>query len=132
MNQSIENMKLINLKEGSLYSTIDYINALKSLINIPEVETYIESQVLIAPIDYPRQLHIWHNITHLLKSEDSSRIPKQILYIILIIRLLHIFLNSYEAVFLLNYDFFDLLFYAVFGHNKVLAKELKPYKINLI
>ncbi|RIB14739.1 hypothetical protein C2G38_2248046 [Gigaspora rosea] len=41
-------------------------------------------------------------------------------------------LNSREMVFLLNYNFFDLLFHAVFGHNKVLAKKPKPYKINLI
>ncbi|CAG8762009.1 10271_t:CDS:1, partial [Racocetra persica] len=45
---------------------------------------------------------------------------------------LHVFLNSRETVFLLNYDFFDLLFHAVFGHNKVLAKKPKLYKINLI
>ncbi|CAG8738953.1 10062_t:CDS:1, partial [Dentiscutata erythropus] len=117
---------------GSLHSTEDYVNALKSLINISEVETYLKTQVLIAPMDYPGQLHIWRAITHLLKSQDSSGIPEQVLHIILMIGPLYISLNSRETVFLLNYDFFDLLFYAVFGRNKILAKKPKPYKINLI
>ncbi|RIB30096.1 hypothetical protein C2G38_2136510 [Gigaspora rosea] len=54
------------------------------------------------------------------------------LHIVPMIGPLHVSLNSRETVFLLNYDFFDLLFHAVFGRNKVLAKKPKPYKINLI
>ncbi|CAG8818921.1 6877_t:CDS:1, partial [Racocetra persica] len=45
---------------------------------------------------------------------------------------LHVSLNSCETVFLLNYDFFDLSFHAVFGRNKILAKKPKLYKINLL
>ncbi len=45
---------------------------------------------------------------------------------------LYVFLNSHETVFLKNYRFFDKLFHEVFGRLKVLAKKLKPYKINLI
>ncbi len=48
------------------------------------------------------------------------------------IGLLHVSLNSHEIVFLANYQFFDKLFHEVFGHKKVLAKKLKPYKINLL
>ncbi|RIB09928.1 hypothetical protein C2G38_2207452 [Gigaspora rosea] len=96
----------------SLHSTENYVSALKSLINIPKAETYMKTQDLIELIDYLGQLYVLH--------------------IVPIIGPLHVSLNSHEIVFLLNYDFFDLLFHAVFGRNKVLAKKPKPYKINLI
>ncbi|CAG8775211.1 13359_t:CDS:1, partial [Dentiscutata erythropus] len=117
---------------GFLHSTEDYVNVLKSLINIPKAETYLRIQVLIASMNYPGQLHVRCAITHLLKSNDSSGILEQALHIIPMIGPLHVSLNSRETVFLLNYDFFDILFHAVFGCNKVLAKKPKPYKINLI
>ncbi|RIB21464.1 hypothetical protein C2G38_2176506 [Gigaspora rosea] len=131
-DRSIENTRLVDLREGSLHSTKDYMNALKSLINIPKAEAYLKTQVLIAPMYYPGQLYIQCAIVHSLKSRDSSGIPEQILHIIPMIGPLHVSLNSRETVFLLNYDFFDLLFHPVFGHNKVLAKKPKPYKINLL
>jgi len=59
----MKNTKLVNLKEGSLKSTEDYVNAVKYLIETPEMKTYMETQILVMPIDYPRQLHIWHAIT---------------------------------------------------------------------
>ncbi|CAG8792069.1 4198_t:CDS:1, partial [Dentiscutata erythropus] len=49
--------------EGSLHSTEEYVNAVKHLINIPEAKVYIEMQVLVAPMDYPRQLHVRRGIT---------------------------------------------------------------------
>ncbi|CAG8760641.1 19493_t:CDS:1, partial [Dentiscutata erythropus] len=89
-------------------------------------------QVFIAPMDYPGQLHIRHAITHHIKLGDSSGILEQILHVVSMIGPLHVSLNSRKTVFLLNYHFFDILFHAVFGRNKVLAKKPKPYKINLI
>ncbi|CAG8767624.1 21126_t:CDS:2, partial [Gigaspora rosea] len=111
-DRSMENTELVDLKEESLHSTEDYVSALKFLINIPEAETYIKTWVLIAPMDYPGQLYIWRAITRLLKSGDL------VLHIVPMIGPLHVSLNSRETVFLLNYDFFDLLFHAVFGRNK--------------
>ena len=131
-DRSMEDTKLVDLKEGPLHSTEDYVNALTYLVNIPEVKTYMEMQVLVAPMDYPGQLHVRRAITNRIKSGDSSGIPEQILHIVPMIGPLHVSLNSRETVFLLNYQFFDLLFHGVFGNNKVLAKKPKPYKINLI
>jgi len=127
----MENTKLVDLKEGSLKSTKDYINAIKYLIEISEMKTYMETQVLVAPMDYPGQLYIRHAITCHIKAGDSSGISNQILRIIPMIRPLHVSLNSRETVFLLNYQFFDKLFHKIYGHRKVLAKKPKPYKINL-
>ena len=50
-DRSMENTKLVYLKEGSLHSTEDYVNALRHLINVPEVRTYMETQVLVAPMN---------------------------------------------------------------------------------
>ncbi|CAG8823298.1 8770_t:CDS:1, partial [Dentiscutata erythropus] len=51
------------------------------LINIPEAKVYMETQVLVAPIDYPGQLYVRRGITRRIKSGDSSGIPEQILHI---------------------------------------------------
>lgn len=131
-DRSMANTKLVCLKEGALHSTNDYVNALKHLIDIPEAKAYMETQVFVAPMDYPGQLYVRRAITHRLKSGDSSGIPEQILRIVPMIGPLHVSLNSRETVFLLNYQFFDLLFHEVFGSNKVLAQKPRPYKINLI
>ena len=48
VDQSMENTKLVDLKEGSLHSTEDYVNAIKHLLNISEVKTYMETQMLVA------------------------------------------------------------------------------------
>ena len=57
-DRSMENTKLVDLKEGPLHSTEDYINALTYLTDIPEVKAYMNMQVLVAPMDYPGQLHV--------------------------------------------------------------------------
>ncbi|CAG8793960.1 20427_t:CDS:2, partial [Gigaspora rosea] len=132
VDRSINNTILVDLKEGFLYLTEEYVNALKSLISIPEAENYMRAQVFIALIDYPGQLHVQRAITRRIKFGDSSGIPAQILHMVTMIGPLHVSLNSCEMVFLLNYYCFDLLFYSVFGCNKVLAKKPKPYRINLI
>jgi hypothetical protein len=131
-DRSMENTKLVDLKEGSLKSTEDYINAVKYLIETPEMKTYMETRVLVAPMDYPGQLHVRRAITRRIKAGDSSGIPEQILRIVPMIGPLHVSLNSRETVFLLNYQFFDKLFHNVYGNRKILAKKPKPYKINLL
>ncbi len=49
----MKNTKLVDLKEESLKSTEDYINAVKYLIETSEMKTYMETQVLVVPMDYP-------------------------------------------------------------------------------
>ncbi|CAG8824501.1 16324_t:CDS:1, partial [Dentiscutata erythropus] len=67
---------------GFLHSTEEYVNALKSLIDVPEAGAYIRTQVFIAPMDYPGQLHIRRAITHRIKLGDFSGIPEQILHVV--------------------------------------------------
>jgi len=128
----MENSKLVDLKEGSLHSTSNYIEAVKYMIDVPEVRDYMEMQTLVAPMDYPGQLHVRRAINYRIKVGDSSGVLEQILCIVPMIGPLHISLNICETVFLVNYKFFDKLFHEVFGHLKVLAKKLKPYKISLM
>jgi len=131
-DRSMANTKLVCLKEGSLHSTKDYINALEHLISVDEVRNYLETQVLIAPMDYPGQRYVRCAINHYINTGDVSNVQQQILHIVPMIGPLHVSLNSRETVFLLNYQFFDKLFHEVFGRQKVLAKKPKPYKINLL
>ena len=49
----MHNTKLVDLLEGNLHSTKDYLLAVQSVINIPEMNTYLEKNVLIASMDYP-------------------------------------------------------------------------------
>lgn len=56
MDRSMKNTRLVDLKKGFLHSTEDYMNVLKSLIDVPEANTYMKTQVLVTPMDYPGQL----------------------------------------------------------------------------
>jgi len=132
-DQSMENTKLVDLKVGSFHSTENYVDTLKHMINVhKEVKNYLKIWILVAPIDYPRQLHVRYAITHWINVSDSFEILEQILHIVLIIEPLYVSLNSHETVFLLNYRIFDKLFHEVFRYQKVLVKKPKPYKINLL
>ncbi len=128
----MENIKLVNLKEDSFYFTSNYIEAIKYMIDVSKVRDYIETQTLVAFMNYSEQLHIYHVINYYIKVEDSSEISEQILHIVLMISPLHVSLNICKTVFLTNYKFFDKFFYEIFRHQKVLVQKPKLYKINLI
>jgi hypothetical protein len=131
-DQSMQNTKLIDLLEGSLHSTKDYISVIQLIINIPELCTYLEKNILIAPMDYPGQKNIRRAITHYMVNREQSDVPTQILNIVPFIGPLHVSLNSRETVFLINYNFFENMYHAIFGFCKILAKKPKPYQINLL
>ena len=69
-------MKLVDLKEGPLHSTDDYIQALRHMMNVHEVKTYLETQVLVAPMDYPGQRNVRRAINHCISAGDLSGIAK--------------------------------------------------------
>src|SRR5436190_8464647 len=99
----MQNTKLIDLLEGNLHSTKDYISVVRSIINdIPELCTYLEKNILVAPMDYPGQKNIRRAIVHRITKGEQSNIPQQILNIVPFIGPLHVSLNSRETVFLIN------------------------------
>jgi len=52
----MHNTKLVDLLKGDLHSTKDYLFAIQLLINISEINTYLEKNVLIAILD--RKIYI--------------------------------------------------------------------------
>ena len=114
-DRSMKNTKLVDLIEGNLHSTKDYLLVIQSLLDIPEMNTYLEKNVLIAPMDYPGQKNIHRAIVHRMINKEQSDVPPQILNIIPLIGLLHVLLNSQETVFLVNYDFFEKMYHSIFG-----------------
>ncbi|CAJ0825685.1 8589_t:CDS:2, partial [Entrophospora sp. SA101] len=65
---------LVNLVEGSLHSTGDYIKALENIFNVPELKAYLEKFILVAPMDYPGQIHVRpEQIIRQAKIIDQSR-----------------------------------------------------------
>ncbi|RIB29503.1 hypothetical protein C2G38_2136806 [Gigaspora rosea] len=121
-DRSMDNTKLVELKVGLLHLLEDYIDALQSLTNIGEARTYLENQILVAPMDYPGQLNVRRAVNHRIKRGDSSGIPRQVLHIVPMIGPLHVSLNSRESVFLFNYDFlinFFMLFMEVGRANRL-------------
>ena len=54
----MQNTKLIDLLEGSLHSTEDYVSVIRLIINIPELCAYLEKNALVAPMDYPEQKNV--------------------------------------------------------------------------
>src|SRR2546421_243893 len=74
-DHSMHNTKLIDLLEGSLHSTKDYLKAIQLVISIPEMFAYLEKHVLIIPMDYPRQKNICRAIVHRMVNGEQSDIP---------------------------------------------------------
>src|SRR2546430_17671128 len=100
----MHNTKLVDLLEGNLHSTRDYLLAIQSVIDIPEINSYLEKNILVAPMDYPGQKNVRCAVVHRINGEQSG-IPSQILNIVPLIGPLHVSLNSRETVFLINYNF---------------------------
>jgi len=48
-DRSLKNTKLIDLLEGNLHSTKNYVSVIQLIIDIPELHTYLEKNILIAP-----------------------------------------------------------------------------------
>ncbi len=128
----MHNTKLVDLLEGNLHSTKDYLLAVQSIINIPEMNAYLKKNILVAPMDYPRQRNICHAIVNHMINGAKSSVPPQILNVVPFIGLLHVSLNSRKTVFLINYDFFEKMYHSIFGSHKILAKKPKPYQINFL
>ncbi|CAH1769821.1 2487_t:CDS:2, partial [Entrophospora sp. SA101] len=57
-DRSMKNTKLVNLVEGSLHSTRDYVKAINNLLNVPELESYLGLYALPASLDYPGQFNL--------------------------------------------------------------------------
>jgi hypothetical protein len=71
-DRSMQNTKLIDLLEGSLHSTKDYVSVIQLIIDILELCTYLEKNILIAPMDYPEQKNIRRAITHHMVNREQS------------------------------------------------------------
>ena len=122
-DRSMHNTKLIDLLEGNLHSTSDYLSVIRSVINIPEMHAYLEKNILVAPMDYPGQRNVRRAVVHRMINGEQSSVPQQILNIVPIIGPLHVSLNSRETVFLINYNFFEKMYHSIFGPRKILAKN---------
>jgi hypothetical protein len=92
----------------------------------------LKKNILIASMDYPIQKNIRCAITHHMVNRKQSDVIAQILNIVPFIGPLHVSLNSWKTVFLINYNFFENMYHAIFGLRKILAKKPKPYQINLL
>lgn len=131
-DRSMNNTKLIDLIEGNLHSTRDYLSVIRSVINIPEMHAYLTKNILVVPMDYPGQRNVRRAVVHRMINNEQSSVPQLVLNIVPIIGPLHVSLNSRETVFLVNYDFFEKMYHSIFGPRKILAKKPKPYRINFL
>ena len=93
-----------------MHSTHDYLSAIQLIINISEMYSYLEKNILVASMDYLGQKNVRRAIVYHMNYGEQSNIPSQILNIIPFISLLHISLNSQETVFLINYNFFEKMY----------------------
>jgi len=132
VDRSMNNTKLINLVEGSLRSTEDYINALKNVLDVPELKSYLEQHILAAPMDYPGQFYVRCAISSCLNSGNRFELSPLLPHIVPMIGPLHVSLNSRETVFMFNYAFFNQLYCEVYMKKRPLAKKPRPYRINLL
>jgi len=80
--------------------------------------------------DWLGQLFIRKALTNI--HQQNTKIPASINAFIPILGPLHILLNSWEQVLKIYYSFFKILFHAVFGKRKVLARKPKLWRINLL
>ena len=128
----MNNTKLVNLVEGSLHSTEDYIKALENILNVPEMGAYLEKFTLPAPMDYPGQLNGRRAVSASFNLTNTNQLSPLLQHIVPMIGPLHVSLNSRETVFKLNYSFFNKLNCFLYLKKKPLAIKPKPYKINVL
>ena len=79
-DRSMQNTKLIDLLEGSLHSTEDYVSVIRLIINIPELCAYLEKNALVAPMDYPGQKNVRRAVMNYLIKGEQSSVPRKIQY----------------------------------------------------
>jgi hypothetical protein len=119
----MQNTKLIDLLEGGLHSTEDYISVIRLIINIPELCAYLEENALVTPMDYPGQKNVRCAVMNYLIKGKTSSVPQQILNVVPFIGPLHVSLNSRETVFLINYAFLKKCIMWCLVHAKFLLKN---------
>ncbi len=130
--RSMNDVRIIGLKEGKLHSLENYIEASSMITNLHELSNYLQQNVIPIVADFPGQLFFRKLISKLLKSEDQNLNHLKVKNFVPLLGPLHVSLNSREQTVLLHHKFFEKMFHYVFGDNKVLAKKPMPWRINIL
>lgn len=128
-DRSMTNTKLVNLVEGSLHSTRDYVKAVNNLLDVPELDPYLGRYALPASLDYPGQFNLRRAISNYLNSGNTFNISPLLLHIIPMIGPLHVSLNSRETVLMLNHAFFNKLYCEIYMKKNHYQKNPCPIKL---
>src|SRR5260363_136552 len=126
----MKNIRVVKVKKLNLHSMNDYLKALTMITNINSLSEYLKNNIIPVIADWPGQLFIRKIITQ--SRLNPHLIPNNVTNFIPILGPLHVSLNFRETVFSVHYTFFEQFFYFVFGDKKKLAKNPRPWRINLI
>ncbi|PKY60537.1 hypothetical protein RhiirA4_484360 [Rhizophagus irregularis] len=80
--RKFDQTKLVDLLELSLKNTNNYIQAIQSFIELPEIKTYLKQYTIPIPADFPGQLFIRKAIVNILKSDNNASILNNITHLI--------------------------------------------------
>ncbi|UZO22821.1 uncharacterized protein OCT59_015170 [Rhizophagus irregularis] len=130
--RKFDQTKLVDLLELPLKNTNNYIQAIQSFIELPEIVNYLRQYTIPIPADFPGQLFIRRAIVNILKSNNNVPTSNNITHLIPFLGPLHVSLNSRESVFLVFWSFFNQLYLTIFDAKKKLASKPKPWRINLL
>ncbi|GET63358.1 hypothetical protein GLOIN_2v1778876 [Rhizophagus irregularis DAOM 181602=DAOM 197198] len=129
--RKFDQTKLVDLLELSLKNTNNYVEAIQSFIELPEIKSYLEQYIIPIPADFHGQLFIRRAIVGVLKSDNNASISNNIAHLIPFLGPFHVSLNSRESLFLVFWSFFNQLYLIIFDAKKKLAAKQKPWRINL-
>ncbi|PKK74738.1 hypothetical protein RhiirC2_846591 [Rhizophagus irregularis] len=129
--RKFDQTKLVDLLELSLKNTNNYVEAIQSFIELPEIKSYLEQYIIPIPADFPGQLFIRRAIVGVLKSDNNASISNNIAHLIPFLGPLHVSLNSRESLFFVFWSFFNQLYLIIFDAKKKLAAKPEPWRINL-
>ncbi len=117
--RSMKDTIFVDLVENNLHSIEAYINTINVITSILTINRYIkESNVISVVTDWSGQIYLRTAISQYLVYDNSSGITNNILSFLLIIDLLHIFLNSCKLIFLQYQSFFLAIYKYIFGKKK--------------
>src|SRR5207237_10394912 len=118
----MKGLQLVGFNEQHLHSVQDYFDILKLILSI---NGNLDQQVAPIVADWPGQIFIRKALyTEKLSQEIESFLP--------MLGPLHLSLNSREQVLLVHHSFFENLFNFVFVNRIKLAKNSRPWRINLL
>ena len=115
----MDTIKLVDFVPQDLKSLSNYLEAVTPFVELPELQEYLNKNVIAVLADFPGQYYICKAITLKRLYGNNIDIPNQILHLVPFLGPLHVSLNTRESTIKMYHPFFNLLYKNIFKKKKI-------------